>query len=95
MKEFFLKCACHDPRCLIWFWFSKEENFTDMGINLNSGDVGFWQRIKNSILYIFAQKRFWYYGDITLILDDETKKEIEGLIGFLKEAIAEPSGRGE
>lgn len=89
MKEFFLRCSCHDPRCLVWFWFVREGNFVDMGINLNSGDVGLWKRIKNSFLYIFAQKRFWYYGDISLILDEEKKVEINKLIEFLKEAVGD------
>jgi len=55
-----------------------------VGISLNSGEVGLSRRIKNALLYIFAQRRFWYYGDICLILDDDTREEINKLAEFLK-----------
>jgi len=86
MKEFFLKCSCHDPRCLVWFWVDEGEDFTLFGIDLNSGDATLWRRIKNALFYIFAQKRFWYYGDICLTMDDETRGEVNKLAEFLKSA---------
>ena len=91
--EYIIRCGCGDVSHPIWFYadighFRDTGPYYHLGIGLQIVDVGLWQRIKNAALYIFKQRKFWHYGDITLdLVNPKQREEIVGLIKFLDNAI--------
>lgn len=87
-NNYVIRCDCGDLRHLISLWFSPEQDFPDydeLEISLVIEDAGFWKRIKNAILYVFNQRKFWHYGEIMINLwNKDGQKELEGLIKFLQ-----------
>ena len=75
--EFILRCDCGDPSHPVHLSFGKETlglpDIDYLAISLQIRNVDLWQRVKNALLYIFKQRRFWHYGDIVINLKDEHK----------------------
>ena len=89
-NEFILRCACGDLDHRVHLVFDKDEEFSDLSISLEINDASLWERIKNAILYIFKQRKFWHYGETLQSLKDPAdRKEIRGLIAFLGRCLDE------
>ena len=100
--EYILRCQCQDLRhavhLRIWNEYDGEKVETgliklvkrprDLNISLYVDTVPLFQRIKNSLLYIFKQEAFWHYGDITVDLKDiEDRCQLQEIINFIGEAL--------
>ena len=89
-NEFILRCACGDLDHRVHLVFDKDEEFSDLSISLEINDASLWERIKNAILYIFKQRKFWHYGETLQSLKDPAdRKELWELIGFLERCLGE------
>jgi len=89
-NEFILRCACGDLDHRVHLLFDKDEEYSDLSITLEIEDASFLERIKNAVLYIFKQRKFWHYGETLLALTDSAdQKELWKLVVFLERCLDE------
>jgi len=89
-NEFILRCACGDLDHRVHLLFDKDDEWGDLSITLEIENTSFWERIKNAILYIFKQRKFWHYGETLQSLKDPAdRRELWELIGFLEGCLDE------
>jgi hypothetical protein len=85
-NEFIVRCGCGDLSHLVHLSFWKEDDELIIGLKIEDASLG--QRIKNAILYILKQRKFWHYGETLVFLNRaEELKEIKDLRAFLNRII--------
>jgi len=95
--EYIVRCSCNElwHSTLFSFmydlhvWKTGDTPDHDLFISQNVQDVGFWERLRNCVRYLFKQRKFWNYGETYLTLNDpDNRKMVEGLIEYLQEALS-------
>jgi len=91
--EYIVRCGCGDVAHPVHLYFDvghikDTEPHYHLDIGLQVVDVGLWQRIKNAFAYIFRQRKFWHYGEITLDLTHpKQREEVRGMVDFLNRCL--------
>lgn len=103
-REYIVRCDCKElwHSTVLGFYYTKYdwtdkdkpvEPDHDLFISQNIQEVGFWERLKNCVRYLFKQRKFWNYGETYLTLNNpDSREQVQSMILFLQEALSISKG---
>lgn len=76
-------CECFSPEHMIYLTYDEENNELYFHIHMDR-NIGWWNRLKYAVLYLFGRDSAYGGWDVTLI-KPEDKERLIGIINKLKE----------